>query len=326
MKANFSINNNMLNRVIEISKVIGNLELQAKRNLKLRKENRIKAIQSSLAIENNSLTIEQITAIIEGKRVLGDPKEIKEVKNAYDVYEAISMLNPYEQADFLNAHLLLTRDLVKTPGQYRIKDVGVFDELGNVIHMGARSQFIGELMSELFEWGANDKAPEIIKSCIFHYEIEAIHPFEDGNGRMGRLWQTVILAKWQPIFAWLPVETIIHENQGSYYKALAKADKNNDSSVFVEFMLDIIYETLTTYMASDEIADKSSIELSFAESHVFSLLNKYLVKRDYISTAVASTLIHKSDATTRRYLVRFVELGLLKSSGSNKNRKYSLKK
>ncbi|MCP0888056.1 Fic family protein, partial [Ligilactobacillus sp. WILCCON 0076] len=154
MKPPFTITNSMLNKVVEISKAIGNLEFQVERNLKLRKENRIKSIHSSLAIENNSLSVEQITAIIEGKRVLGNPKEIREVKNAYDAYEEILALNPYKQSDFLKAHGLLTAGIVNESGQYRHKDVGIFDRAGNVVHMGARPQFIGNLMDELFDWGA----------------------------------------------------------------------------------------------------------------------------------------------------------------------------
>ncbi|HEQ8344165.1 TPA: Fic family protein, partial [Streptococcus pyogenes] len=238
MKPPFTVTNTMLNKVVEISKIIGNLELQVQKDLKLRKENRIQSIHSSLAIEQNSLTVEQITAIIDGKRVLGNPREIREVKNAYEAYEEILTLTPYDESHFLKAHGLLTAGIVNATGKYRSKDVGVYDEAGNVVHMGARPQFIAELMRELFNWGKTDDTPEIIKSCVFHYEIEMIHPFEDGNGRMGRLWQTVILANWHPIFAWIPIETLIYENQKAYYDALGKADKENSSNTFIEFMLD----------------------------------------------------------------------------------------
>ena len=334
MKPPFSINNNMLNKIVEISKAIGNLEFQVDRNLKLRKENRIKSIHSSLAIENNSLTVEQMTDIIDGKRVLGNPKEIREVKNAYDVYEEILTLNPYKQSDFLKAHGLLTTGIVNESGQYHHKDVGIFDGAGNVIHMGARPQFIGNLMDDLFNWGASDDTPEIIKSCVFHFEIETIHPFEDGNGRIGRLWQTVILANWNSIFAWIPIETIIYENQEAYYDALAKADRANDSSEFIEFMLDIILETLIAYKMSNNSSDKVNHEIdeelpegmTGVETQVYLLLKKYLVDYESINTTVATKIVGKSASTVRKHLSSLVSLGLFEAHGSNKNRTYSLKK
>lgn len=209
MKPPFKITNNILNKIMDISKIITSLEIEIKKDLRLRKNSRIKSIQATLAIENNSLTINQITDIIDGKRVLGNPREIREVKNAYDAYEQILMLDPYNEDDFLKAHGLLTNGIIEEHGHYRRKDVGIFDGNGNLIHMGARPQFIASLMSDLFRWGREDDIPEIIKSCVFHYEIETIHPFADGNGRTGRLWQNVILSKWNPIFAWIPMETII---------------------------------------------------------------------------------------------------------------------
>lgn len=244
MKPPFTLTNTMLHQVIEISRVLGILEFSVKSDLKLRKENRIKSIHSSLAIENNSLTEKQVTDIIDGKRVLGDPKEIREVKNAYDAYEEILTLDPYRQKDFLKAHRLLTAGIVNEAGKYRSRDIGIFDEIGNVVHMGARPQYLQALMDDLFAWGKNDNTPELIKSCVFHYEIETIHPFADGNGRMGRLWQTVILANWNPIFAWIPIETLIYENQRDYYKVLEQVDQETNSNRFIEFMLAIILKTL----------------------------------------------------------------------------------
>ncbi|MCL1950900.1 MAG: Fic family protein [Turicibacter sp.] len=329
MKPVFSMNNAMLNKMVEISKAIGHLEFQVERNLKLRKENRIKSIHSSLAIENNSLSVEQITDIIDGKRVLGNPKEIREVKNAYEAYEEILSLNPYKQKDFLKAHGLMTQEVVNESGRYRQKDVGIFDSNGNVVHLGARPQFLEVLMDELFEWGATDDTPEIIKSCVFHYEIETIHPFADGNGRMGRLWQTVILANWNPIFAWIPIETIIYEHQAAYYNVLAQADKLNDSTVFIEFMLNVILETLIAYKTSDKSSDKNEIEfpdeMTGVETQVYLLLKKYLADHESINTTVATKLIGKSAPTVRKYLSRLVTLGLLEAHGSNKNRTYTLK-
>lgn len=174
-----------------------------KRELHLRKENRIRSIQSSLAIENNSLSLEQVTDIIEGKRVMGPPKDVHEVQNTYEAYEVVYRLNPCSIDDFLLAHQLLTRDLVKHPGYFMIGDVGVFDGKGKVVHVGARPQFVPNLVKELFKWAENSKTSDIVNSCVVHFELEIIHPFEDGNGRMGRMWQSLILSQWNSLFEWL---------------------------------------------------------------------------------------------------------------------------
>jgi Fic family protein len=325
MQPPFTITNSMLNKILEISKVIGNLEYQQEQDLHLGKSNRIKAIHSSLAIEANSLNIQQITDIINGKRVLGNPWEIKEVKNAHRAYDEILKLSPYKQKDFLKVHKLLTTDIVNESGVYRSKDVGIFDNKRALVHMGARPQYIQSLMNDLFKWGANDDTPELIKSCVFHYEIEVIHPFEDGNGRIGRLWQTVILANWNPLFAWLPIETIIYKNQQAYYEALGKADSENNSNYFIEFMLDIILQALIAHKNSDKTSDKVSDKLSKTENEVYLIIKKYLQENKFINTQVASLLIQKSLPTTRRYLVKFTKENLLTAHGENKARKYSLK-
>ena len=293
--------------------------------MKLRKENRIKSIHSSLAIENNSLTEKQVTDIIDGKRVLGDPKEIREVKNAYDAYEEILTLDPYRQKDFLKAHRLLTAGIVNEAGKYRSRDVGIFDEMGNVVHMGARPQYLQALMDDLFTWGKNDNTPELIKSCVFHYEIETIHPFADGNGRMGRLWQTVILANWNPIFAWIPIETMIYENQRDYYKVLEQVDQETNSDRFIEFMLAIILKTLKSYLnVNSDLEQKIDIPkgLTDSEAKTYVLVTKYLTEHESINTTVTAKLIQKSVATARKHLAKFVSLGLLVTQGSNKNRSY----
>ncbi|WP_373098951.1 MULTISPECIES: Fic family protein [Pasteurellaceae] len=234
----------MLNQIVDISHKLGTLQTQYARNLHLRKENRLRSIQSSLAIENNSLTIEQVTDIVNGKRVLGHPKDIREVKNAYEAYDEILTYNPYSLSDFLKAHALLTEGLVNEAGCFRSQDVGIYTAKGELVHMGARPQFVEKLMSDLFNWAKTDDTPDLIKSAVIHYEIEMIHPFADGNGRMGRLWQNVILTHWNPIFAWLPVETMVYAHQAEYYHVLALADAENDSTVFIEFILTMILATL----------------------------------------------------------------------------------
>ncbi len=315
----------MFHQVIEISRILGIIEFRVKSDLKLQKENRIKSIHSSLAIENNSLTEKQVTDIIDGKRVLGDPKEIREVKNAYDAYEEILTLDPYRQKDFLKAHRLLTAGIVNEAGKYRSRDVGIFDEMGNVVHMGARPQYLQALMDDLFTWGKNDNTPELIKSCVFHYEIETIHPFADGNGRMGRLWQTVILANWNPIFAWIPIETMIYENQRDYYKVLEQVDQETNSDRFIEFMLAIILKTLKSYLnVNGDLEQKIDIPkgITDSEAKTYVLVTKYLTEHESINTTVTAKLIQKSVATARKHLAKFVSLGLLVAQGSNKNRSY----
>lgn len=322
MKPPFTLTNTMLRQVIEISRVLGILEFSVKSDLKLRKENRIKSIHSSLAIENNSLTEKQVTDIIDGKRILGDPKEIREVKNAYDACEEILTLDPYRQKDFLKAHRLLTAGIVNEAGKYRSRDVGIFDEIGNVVHMGARPQYLQALMNDLFAWGKNDNTPELIKSCVFHYEIETIHPFADGNGRMGRLWQTVILANWNPIFTWIPIETLIYENQRNYYKVLEQVDQETNSNRFIEFMLTIILKSYLTVTSNLEQKIDIPEGLTDSEAKTYVLVIKYLTEHKNINTTVTAKLIQKSIATARKHLAKFVSLGLLVAQGSNKNRSY----
>lgn len=244
-KPSFTITSKMLNLVVEISHKLGTLQVEFERNLHLRKNNRLRSIQASLAIEANSLTLEQVTDIIEGKRVLGHPKDIREVQNAYDAYDEMMNYDPYSIKDFLKAHKYLTTDLINEAGVFRSKDVGIYNSSGQLIHMGARPQFVENLVRELFAWAKQDDTPALIKSSVMHYEIEMIHPFSDGNGRIGRLWQNVVLTKWNPIFAWFPIETMVYENQQRYYQMLSMADNQNDSSGFIEFMLEMILETLS---------------------------------------------------------------------------------
>lgn len=340
MKPPFTVTNAMLNQIVAISQRIGQLSVAYERQLRLRKNHRLRSIQASLAIENNSLSLEQVSDIIDGKRVLGNPKEIQEVKNAYDAYEQIGKLKPYALQDFLHAHQLMTHGLVNQSGQFRHTDVGVFDSHGNIIHMGARPPFIQKAMQDLFAWAKADNTPALIKSSVMHYEIEVVHPFEDGNGRMGRLWQTVILADWQPIFAWLPIESMVYAYQSDYYRVLGEADKANDSTVFIEFMLDIIARTLADYAIAETdsliMSDKTSgkvsdnwqslsDKLTATELSVFGQIEAYLRYQPTITNAQAQMLLGKSPATVRRYLSVFVAEGLLVAVGENKSRVYRLK-
>ncbi|HEX2747214.1 MAG TPA: Fic family protein, partial [Verrucomicrobiales bacterium] len=190
----------------------------------LRRGNRLRTIQASLAIENNSLSLEQVTAVVAGKRVMGPPKEIQEVHNAFTAYEAMEGWNPASSKDLLTAHRLLMSGLVKDAGRYRTGAVGIAQG-EEIVHLAPPAARVPELMKDLLGWLKRTKVPPLVTSCVFHYELEFIHPFADGNGRMGRLWQTLILSRWKPALAWLPVESVIRERQRDYYAALAASDR-----------------------------------------------------------------------------------------------------
>ncbi len=224
----------------------------------LRRENRIRSIHSSLAIEQNTLTLDQVTDVIDGRRVLGPPQDIREVKNAYEVYEAVANFDPCSEKDLLRAHKMMMDGLVTEAGRFRSGNVGIYDGK-QLIHAGTPAKYVPELMEELFTWLKKTKYHPLIKSCIFHYEFEFIHPFADGNGRTGRLWQSLILQKWQPIFAWLPIETLVHENQREYYRVLQIADNAGESTLFVEFMLRMIRNALQEVAVAQEKKKKDEL-------------------------------------------------------------------
>lgn len=324
MQPIYQITEKILNLVQAISELTTTLSLE-QRQLHLRKENRLRSIQSSLAIEKNSLSLEQVTAIIDGKRVLGPLKDIHEVQNAYQAYERAFRLSPYLVEDFLEAHRLLTQDLVKRPGQFRIGDVGVFDTAGQVVHLGARPQFIPALVEELFSWARESQVSAIVKSCVVHFELEIIHPFEDGNGRIGRLWQSLILSHWNPIFEWLPIESVVYQHQQGYYDALSISNEQNDSTVFIEFMLEAILATLEEYR---ELGSKPTKEvesgLTSKEMEMFSRILLYVQEHGRIDTATLRDLSGLSVATCRRYLSLFVEKGLLEPHGTTRSRYYTI--
>ena len=329
MQPNFQITEKMLVLVHNIAELLTKYSIE-RRPLLLRKENRIRSIQSSLAIENNSLTLEQVTDVIEGRRVLGPPKDIHEVQNAYEAYDRVFSMEPYRVEDFLKAHELLTHDLVKHPGQFRLREIGVYDGSGRVVHIGARPQFVPGLVEELFSWAKNSDLLDLVKSCLVHFELEMIHPFEDGNGRMGRLWQSLILSRWNPLFEWLPIESVIHAHQQGYYDALAISNKENDATIFVEFMLEVILETLEEVKVVDRIEEENTEYVTLPslkprEREVFEQVKAYLEQYGNIGNQQAQELTGLSAATVRSYLSLFVKVGLLTSSGSTKGKLYSLK-
>ena len=244
-KPPFTMTDNIINLLAAVSEQVGQVTILHKDTIspKLRRENRIKTIHSSLSIENNTLSLEQVTAVLDGKRVLGAPQEIREVQNAYEAYEIMLTLDPLNINDLLQAHKLMMNDLIKESGRFRSGGVGVFDGK-QVVHIAPPADIVPQLITDLFEWYKTSPLHILIKSCIFHYEFEFIHPFADGNGRIGRMWHTLLLSQWNSLFAWLPIEELIKEQQQDYYNALAAADKKADCAAFVEMMMNIILKAL----------------------------------------------------------------------------------
>ena len=242
----YEITDEMLELVSEIMENLGKLSgvNELEKLPRLRRVSRIKSIHSSLAIENNTLSIEQVTDVINGKRVLAPQKDIEEVHNAFNAYEKLSEINPYSIDDLLKIHGIMMNDLVKEAGMLRSGQVGVYNQDGNVVHLAPPADFVPQQLGQLFDWVKNSNANMLIKSSVFHYEFEFIHPFNDGNGRTGRLWQTALLASWKPIFAWIPIESIIKDNQEDYYNAITLSTSQGKSNIFIEFMLDVINKAI----------------------------------------------------------------------------------
>jgi Fic family protein len=250
----YTLTDEILSLVVEIGELVGAASPLADNpiNPKLRRDNRIKTIQASLAIETNSLSLDQVTAIINGRHVLGPPDEIREVTNAYEAYERLLAFDPFSAEDILAAHRILMNDLTKESGKFRTGGVGIFAG-EKLVHMAPPAERVPHLMRELLDWTKNAEVHPLIKSCVFHYEFEFIHPFLDGNGRMGRMWQTLLLYGWKPIFAWLPVETMIKTRQDAYCAALGHADKHADSAPFIAFLLHVIRDMLTEISQTEQV-------------------------------------------------------------------------
>lgn len=248
----FQLTHKMTSLVAQIAELIGTWKAVNQNNLvpKLRRGNRIKTIQASLAVEQNTLTVEQVTAVLAGKTVLGTLKEIQEVHNAFAAYEEMENWQPYEINDLLNAHSILMKGLIENAGHWRKAGAGIYRG-EQLVHMAPPASQLTRLMIDLFNWLKNTEAHPLIASTAFHYEFEFIHPFVDGNGRIGRLWQTLILSHWQPMLAFLPVETVIKNRQQEYYRLLGEADSKSDCSVFIEFLLQAILQSLQEAMESE---------------------------------------------------------------------------
>ena len=309
-KPPFEITNQIIDYVAEIAELVGRLTVFSPLSTSptLRRANRIRTIHGSLAIEQNTLSSEQVTAVLNGKHVLAPPKDIAEVKNAYEIYARLDELDPYSVDDLLTAHGIMTRGLVEESSVFRTRPVGIVDSEGHVLHFGTLPQYVPDLVMELLDWAKTGEVHMLIRSCVFHYEFELIHPFADGNGRVGRLWHTLLLSKWNPASALLPAESIIHDRQQEYYDAINVSNDAGETTVFIEFMLSAIKASLmdainTSDGMSDGKVDKATLRWNMIQEH--------LKTHDYIMNADVRELCGVSSATANRILVGLVVNGKL---------------
>ena len=307
---NLTVNAKIVTLVAEISELMGSLSVGVAKepSLKLRRTNLIRTIQGSLAIEGNTLSEEQITAILAGKRVLAPAKDILEARNALATYDQLDRFKPTSRTDLLRAHKILMQGLLEHAGKFRTSGVGVAKGV-ELVHLAPPANLVPAHINRLLGWlKATDQHP-LIASCVFHYEFEFIHPFADGNGRMGRLWQTLILMRWNPIFSYLPVENLVHANQTKYYHALNQSTKNGDCAAFVEFMLIRILESLQTF-GKEEIRKK----YGRTEMRILTILktNANLTGRE-----IAAKL-KMSQSAIEKNLAKLQKVGAIQHEGSTK--------
>ena len=308
-KPPFTITNEILSYVSSISEKIG--QITAVNNLQtkphLRKNNRIKSIHSSLKIEANSLSLGQVRDLINGRPVLGEQKEIQEVKNAYAAYEQLANIHPYDINDLKKFHNIMTKYVVEESGDFRHGEEGVFNG-EQCIFMAPPARLVPQLINELFSWmkESHGSVHPLILSSVFHYEFVFIHPFSDGNGRMARLWHTAILSKWKPIFEYIPIESQIEKFQDEYYEAIARCHVNGESTVFIEFMLRQI----------DRILSDISVQLSEDNEHLSEYVKKVFDIMEYDIPYTASALMEKlnlksKEGFRRNYLRPAMDMGLI---------------
>lgn len=309
-KPPFAITNEILSYVSSISEKIGRLTaisgLEAKPHL--RKNNRIKSIHSSLKIEANSLSLGQVRDVINGKLVLGEQKEIQEVKNAYAAYELFSELDPYSIADLKKFHGIMTKYVVEESGDFRRGEEGVFNG-DQCIFMAPPAQFVPQLMDDLFGWMQKVKGTvhPLILSSVFHYEFVFIHPFSDGNGRMARLWHTAILAQWKPVFEYIPIESQIEKFQDDYYNAIAKCHVDGESTAFIDFMLSQI----------NKILDDITLQVSAEDEYLSESIQKLLAVMEYDFPYTSKALMEKlglqsKEGFRRSYLRPAIDMNLIR--------------
>lgn len=317
MNPPYKITPKINNLVANISKLLGQLEATTLSipNPQLRKKNRIRTIKSTLAIEGHTFTEDQITAVLENKRVLGTEKELIEVQNVIQLYDSLDDFKSDRAKDFLKAHGILMKDLLSTAGKYRSKNVGVLAGT-KVKHLAPKPNIVPELMGNVFQWINKEKETHaLILSSIVHYEIEFIHPFEDGNGRMGRFWQALILKECDEFFRYVPIESLIEKNQKDYYLSLEKADKSGESTVFIEFILKAIKASLEE-MSAELIGETKTFDdrVEKASSH---FRQRLFSRKDYMEL-----FKNISSATASRDLKDAIEKGSLEKVGEKNQTKY----
>jgi Fic family protein len=317
MKPPYDITPKILKLITSISEKNGevNANYLNKQSPQLRKQNRIKTIHSSLQIEGNTLTEEQITALIENRRVIGPQKDVLEVINAIKVYENLNKYKFTTDKSFLKVHSELMTDLIETAGIYRKQSVGIVKG-SKVEHIAPSHQNVPHLMNDLFDYLKNSDELTLIKSCVFHYEMEFIHPFLDGNGRMGRLWQTLILMSEYPIFEFLPFETLISQTQEEYYKSLSLSDKSGKSTYFIEYMLDVIDKSLENLLNYNNRNLKDIDRLEY----FIKLGTKEFTRKDYMNV-----FKDISTSTASRDLKKAIKLSMIESFGNFNKTKYVVK-
>ncbi|MBU0912098.1 MAG: Fic family protein [Gammaproteobacteria bacterium] len=318
----FSITPGIIRLIAEINQHLGRLSVQdEKRQLKLRRINRIRTVQGSLAIEGNTLSEAQITAILEGKRVIAPPKEILEARNALLAYEQFERWQPDNEKHLLFAHQLLMTGLVDDAGLYRQGNVGVTNGT-QVVHMAPPASRVPQLMADLLGWLKTTEQHPLIASCVFHYEFEFIHPFSDGNGRMGRLWQTLILSRWFPLLAQLPVESMIHASQSQYYQAINQSTKQSDCAAFIEFMLTVINNTLQEndkHLHQDnafyQVSPQDNPQVSPQVGQLLALLTEGPLGRDQLQQLLQ---LKDRKSFSARYLKPALQAGLIEMTLADK--------
>jgi Fic family protein len=321
-KPPYTITSKMLDYISDIMKLIGQLSTRGNLDHKprLRRTNKINSIYSSLAIENNALTKKQVTDIINGKLVIGPKRDIIEVKNAIKVYDEILSINPYDMKQLLKYHGIMMESLVDDAGKFRLGQEGVFDG-DQVIFMAPPADRVPTLMHDLFDYLNNQNENILIKSSVFHYEFEFIHPFSDGNGRMGRLFQTCLLASKEKIFAYLPIESIIKERQQAYYHAIALCNQPGNSNLFIEFMLDAIFETVYRII---KLSGQEKSNVSIQIKKLLTIMDEGI---PYTTQELMILLDMKSRASFKKnYLDPAIESGLvemtLPNTPNSRNQRY----
>ena len=316
----FTISAKAINLIAEISAQLERfaIRLEQADAIKLRKVNRMKTIRGSLAIEGNTLSEEQVTALIEGKHVIAPLREVQEVRNAINAYEAFNSFAPYDYKDLLKAHGIMALGLVDNPGHFRTGNVCVAGREG-VSHIAPPADRVPFLIRDLFEWLETSSDHILIKSSVFHYEFEFIHPFMDGNGRMGRFWQSRLLSEWNPVFAHLPVENMIWENQNTYYRAIKDSTDANDSGIFVDFMLGIILEALKSHRQSDSETEKVTVKVTQKVTVNQQKILDAIKQNPHITQEELSAIVGIARKNIIANMKKLQEAGLLIRHGADKN-------